>query len=210
MQKTEEAERVLSQGQEEPSGFAEAMDGDRPNEDQELVDRIRQGDHAAFEALFRVYHQDLLRFAHFYVKRLAVAEELVQDIFHNIWQRRRSWKPRGALRSYLYGAVRNHANKYLRGRKVRDRYRTRKQLEADRRIADETPERELRRKELSEAVRGAIAMLPERRRQVFKLSRQQGLTYAEIAAVLGISENTVEVHMVRALKFLRKRVSDLL
>lgn len=181
-----------------------------PESDEEWIRRIRQGDCAAFGALFRAYHQDLVRFVRRHVGRLDVAEGLVQDVFCEIWQGRAGWQPRGALRPYLYGAARNHANKHLRHRRVRDRYRRDKRRDPGRSVAEDTPERELRYKELSAALERAIADMPERRRHVYQLSRQQGLSYAEIAAVLEISTNTVEVHMVRALKFLRASVAQLL
>ena len=181
---------------------------DLPFDEDEWAERIRGDSYAAFEALFDAYYAELVESASYYVHRKEVAEELVQDVFFNIWDRRHDWHPRGALRTYLYGAVRNHCLMHLRHEKVVQRWR-REERHRPRPEADGPVDR-LEYKEFSRAVQQAIEALPERRRLVFTLSRRQGLTYAEIAALLDLSINTVENQMVRALKTLRERLAHFL
>lgn len=176
--------------------------------DQELAERIRGGSYAAFSRLFHLYYEDLVRFSEGYVKKPEVAEGLVQDVFVNIWRGRGDWNPRGTLKAYLFGAARNHSLKYLRRR--RTLYRIKDELSHWTIAGVEGPDSAFEYEEFSQAVRRAIDELPERRRQVFRLSREQGLTYAEIAAVMDISVNTVENQMVRATKSLRSRLSTFL
>lgn len=177
-------------------------------EAQEVVARIRAGDHAAFEVLFRRHYRGLCRFAAGHVGSMTQAEEIVQTIFFRIWQRHREWAPRGSLRAYLYRAARNEAIKHLQ----RDRIRQGLAVPVTDALmaARTTADGEALQQELARAATHALAELPERRRLVFLLSRDHGLTYNEIAAVLEISVKTVETHMGRALAHLRERLEEFL
>ena len=176
-----------------------------PLSDEEWARRIRDGSYAAFTQLFHTYYEDLVRFALGYVKTSEVAEGLIQDIFFNIWRSRGSWHPRGTLNAYLFGAARNNSLNYLRRRGAL--YRIKNELSRWTVHAADSPDAVLEFEEFSQALHQAVQELPARRREVFELSREQGLTYAEIAAVMGISVNTVENQMVKAMKFLRARLS---
>jgi RNA polymerase sigma-70 factor (ECF subfamily) len=169
------------------------------------VERVRTGDADAFEALFHEYHAPLCAFAYRYLGARDLAEEVVQEVFLLVWERRATWEIRTSIRSYLFTAVRNAALSYLRHeRVVRNR-------ETEVRDLFHAPARseeaETVEPETIAAVRQAVGRLPERCRQVFLLHREQGLTYAEVADVLGISPRTVEVQIGRALKSLRKALA---
>lgn len=179
----------------------------QPEREAAWVERIRQGDEDAFRALFDAYYEPLVVFARLHLPTLEIAEEAVQDVLISIWKRGSDLRLHGALRPYLYGAVRRRCIDYRRRRKKPGR----QQLDAATDYAGEDgPEELLREKELRHALQYALEAMPERRRMVFVLSRYQGLTYNEIAAVLGIKKGTVEVQIVRALKFLRERLAPLL
>lgn len=168
--------------------------------------RIRCGDQATFNRLFHLHYEPLCRFAYGYVNALEVAEDLVQDIFLDLWRRRRSWYPDRSVKAYLYGAVRNQALKHLR------RMRARRCMEDEQKRRAlpvyETPVSVLNHQEVQRATQQAINELPERRRHIFILSRQHDLTYVEIATLLDISVKTVETQVGRALKFLRNRLGS--
>ena len=180
----------------------------QPTNDEDWVEQIQKGDYVAFEALFSAYYEDLFKFVRSYLRSPQVAEELVQDIFFNIWRGRHQWSPHGSLKAYLYGAARNHAAKYKRHQHIKKRWQMQK--ERDPKPVSAGPEDALRHRELQQALQRAVAEMPERRRLIYMLSRNRNLTYAEIAAVLGISINTVKVQMGRALKFLRHRLAPFL
>lgn len=168
--------------------------------------RIQAGDELAFDRLFEVYYADLVQFARHYVGRTGDAEELVLDVFTNIWTLGPQWQPRGSLRVYLYGAVRNRCSSSLRRRRPE-----RAAPVALLRVATtQDAEEALRLNDLRRVVSRAIAAMPERRKMVFVLSRSHGLTYAEVAALLDISTKTVEKHMTLALKSLRERLAPFL
>lgn len=163
-----------------------------------LVARIRSGDRAAFEALFRASSGELARYA----RRFGDAEDArdaVQDAFLSLWQRRDALDPDRSVRALLYAAVRhrllNHA---------RDAARRRDLL-----TAMDTPDpppaldARLDADRVADLIRRRLAALPQRQREAFALSRFDGLSHAEIATVMGCSVKTVENHVGRALASLR-------
>ncbi len=172
--------------------------------DRALLDRLRAGDAAAFDAIFRGRYALLVGVAERMLRDRAVAEELVQEVLLNLWRRREALAPDEALGPYLVRATRNRALNHLR------------HLAIERRDAahaagpSEAPAAGAGRAvaaELAAAAAAAVAELPPRCREVFALSRGRGLSYAEIAEALGISVKTVEAQMGRALRALRERLA---
>lgn len=181
--------------------------GARVLSDAELARRMRLGDERALEVIFRTYYPGLVGFVRRYVKTTEIAEELVQDLFLKIWSRRGSLGAIDSVKTYLFRAARNTALNHLRRRKLEHEWVEKEQGEVSEEqgmegSGDETVEES----ELAAAVRAAVDRLPPRCREVFMLSRDGGLTYAEIAKSLGISIKTVETQMGRALKALRENL----
>jgi RNA polymerase sigma-70 factor (ECF subfamily) len=168
---------------------------------QALTRRIREGDAAAFEVVFRAYYAELCSFVAAQVGSDALAEELVQDVLLRVWQGRAQLDAKQSLRHYLYRAARNHTINHLKRRRLEDRWRD-NAATAPARASSSTDEA-VRTHELSDAIAETLATLPERCRLIFTMSREQGLSYADIAEVLDISVKTVETQMGRALKALR-------
>ncbi|MFL5579389.1 MAG: RNA polymerase sigma-70 factor [Gemmatimonadaceae bacterium] len=186
----------------EPSPARESLGAERSFErSAELRERLRAGDRAAVEELFRDHYAALVGFADGYVRSGAVAEEIVQDVFLNLWRGRDRLAGEGTLRAYLFQAVRNRALNHLR----HARHVARHAAAAPR--DDSAPalgDALLVEAELAAAVRAAVDALPERCREVFLLSRGHNLSYVEIARTLEISVKTVETQMGRALKAIRR------
>ena len=176
--------------------------------DLECARRIAQGDVRAFEVLFRRYYGALYAFARQRVRAHEVAEELAQEVFLDVWNRRSAWPPERSVRAFLFSAIRYKTVDYWRRWEVESRWKEGEVREAAGRV--EEPADRLREREIDEAVRQAISEMPERRRLAYVLTKEHGLTYAEAADVLGISPKTVEVQIGRALKFLRERLAYLL
>ena len=166
------------------------------------ADRIRAGDMDAFETLYRAYWQRLYAFAFRYVHSKEDAEEVAQDVFFRIWRGRVDWVPAGAVRNYLYLAVRNAARDRLERAAVARRWGGRVGQVAT------TPEVQssLEAAELVATVERALAELPPKRSAVCKLRLIDGLSYAQIADRLGICEKTVETQLARGLKSLRDQI----
>ena len=170
--------------------------------------RIRSGDAAAFEGVFRASHGALVAFATRYTGRRERAEEMVQDLFLDLWRARASWEVRGTLRSYLFGALRNRALN-LRRRDAIERGWTDDASHDAVHHLHVTPVRvdeRLIADEQHALVEAAFSQLPERCRLAMHLRWREGMQYAEIAEVLGITAKSVENHLARGLKALRARV----
>ena len=174
------------------------------------VRRVREDDdREAFEKIFREYYKRLHGFAYTYVEERTAAEDIVQSVFLKIWSDRGNWDPPGTVKQYLFAAVRNEALNQLRHQKIVSETQDDvilKFRELNQEKAENLAETEALRLKIEEG----ILELPHRCRQIFLLNRRSGLTYTEIADYLGISINTVNTQMGRALKSLRDTLSDYL
>ena len=177
-------------------------DGAVPTGDAELVRRIRAGDERALETVFRAHYAGMASFVQRFVRSPDVAEELVQDVFFKLWSKREQLAEIETLRTYLFRAARNTALNHLRRLKLERRWQEEQGVDDDAPTAFAADE-ETSEGEVAAAVQEAIGRLPPRCREIFLMSRDGGLTYAEIARTLEISVKTVETQMGRALKSLR-------
>lgn len=175
-----------------------------PEPDQKLFDRIRQGDVKAFETLFRAYYSILCHYATRYLKDTTEAEEIVQRLFVRLWENRKNLKIDSSVRNYLFRAVKNQCLNHLRHLQIKDEYLKAATSENDTDIDEQVEEQA----EMLRLVEKAIASMPEKRQEIFRLSRQEGLKYKEIAQCLSISVKTVETQISLALKTLRHSLKN--
>lgn len=175
--------------------------------DRSIVDRIRGGDRGAFEVLFREMHATLVAFSARYVGDDR-AEELVQELFLDLWTTRAGWTVHGSVRAYLFTAARHRALNVRRRDAVERDWAAEESLDDVRALHPRpiTPDALLEGREQQEAVVAAFALLPERCRLAMQLRWRDGLSYAEIAEVLEISVKGVENQLGRGLKALRQRL----
>lgn len=172
--------------------------------DADVARRVRLGDVAAFEALFRTYHQLLFAFVLPYVESPHVAEEVVQDLFLNLWMRRAEWCVQDSVRGYLYGAARNEALKRVARDQVAARHRERVLREHAGQVPFAPPADEVTTAgELADALQRAVSRLPARRAQVYTLRWQHDLPLRDIAQLLGMTTKAVELALARATKAVR-------
>ncbi|MCW3463103.1 RNA polymerase sigma-70 factor [Chitinophaga nivalis] len=158
-----------------------------------------------FEVLFKENHAHCLAFATHYTGDPHVAEEIVQQVFLRIWEKRDSITITGPVKAYLFSAIRNTAISQWRKDTVRSEKET--GYGAVRETATQATDQV---KELETLYQRALERLPERCREVFILSRQHQLKYAEIASAMNISVKTVENQMGKALKILHEELKEYL
>lgn len=169
-------------------------------DDRELFARLGAGDVAAFETLFVRYFATLVSFAQSYVRSQDVAEDVVQDVFCRLWDRRESLQLKSGIAQYLYGAVRHGTLDAIKHDRVAARWEERELLDLERRTAANEGVARVEADELASVVSHVISALPPRCREVFQLSRYKHLTQRDIADTLGITVNTVNVQLGRALR----------
>lgn len=163
--------------------------------------KIQKGDIASFEDLFHQYYSSLCGYAESLVGMKEVAEEVVQDVFFNIWKNRETLRIRQSLQSYLYRAAFNNSMMYLR--KMRREHFMEDLSRPEPSVDAPDPSQLIQLDEVSSLITQTLEGLPDRTREIFRLNRQEGLKYREIAIKLSISEKTVEANMGKALKALR-------
>ena len=173
--------------------------------ERELQQRIRAGDESAFDTVFRSHYPHLVRLAESVLRERALAEEVAQEVMLELWRRRESLHIEQTFRAYLLRSTRNRALNQVRHQRVVAREAAVAAIEP---LSAPSVEDEMLGTELEQAVRAAIAGLPDKCREVFQLSRDHGLKYAEIASTLEISLKTVEKRMGQALSELRQKLEQ--
>ncbi len=164
-------------------------------------------DERAFEELFRSHYESLCRSANLLLNDADEAEEMVQNVFVTLWEKRSRLEITTSVKSYLYRSIRNASLNRIKHEKVKREYTTEQELLS----APAAPaSHQLLQKELQVQISLVIASLPEQCRLIFKMSRFEEMKYAEIADELGISVKTVENQMGKALKILRTKLKDYL
>jgi RNA polymerase sigma-70 factor, ECF subfamily len=168
--------------------------------DEKLFQRIKNDDAKALKILFERYFTALCRFADKFVRNAHVAEEVVSDVFLNIWLKRNKIEVKISLKTYLYTAVRNQSLNYLKKCKIHL-----VEIETaikENKISDLNADRLINDKEFKNDIEALLQQLPEKRQIIFRMNRIDGLSYKEIAEILSISIHTVQNQMVSAVKFL--------
>jgi RNA polymerase sigma-70 factor (family 1) len=174
----------------------------KKHSDQQLLDLIGQDDRRAFTELYNRYWDKTFAVALHRLDDEHEAEEVVQEVFLSIWQRRATLKLTHTVATYLSVAVKHKVINHLA--KQHRRQLRHNELTITSPITSDSTADWLHEKELRALLEKTISQLPEKCRIVFLLSRDENKTYAEIAAQLNISQKTVEAHMSKALSTLRQ------
>jgi RNA polymerase sigma-70 factor (family 1) len=179
-----------------------------------LWHKIKLGDEKAFESLFNELYPYLLNFAQQLLNKLPDAEEIVNDVFIKLWQNKESIIIQESIKSYLYQMVHNLAMNKM------DHFKTKKfspnkqiSLEDWKQIyntylVDDSLILQIEAAETEQLIAKAVENLPEKCKEIFKLSRYENLSYEEIAIKLNLSQSTVRVNIFRALEFISKNISE--
>jgi RNA polymerase sigma-70 factor (ECF subfamily) len=178
----------------------------KKNQDFELMLALNGGDQKALVEIYNRYWSRLLSIAANTLKDQAEAEECLQDVFIDIWNRRESLKLKYSLYAYMLTSVK-HA--VLKQRARRHKLRMQEQgLAHEFPIFTQPADADLLEREMLDAIQSTIDNLPEKCREVYRLSREEGKNNEEISRALNISIKTVEGHMTRALKDIRLQLTS--
>ena len=172
--------------------------------DQELAELLTDADRNAFSQIFKRYNRIL--FIHVYKKleQQEVAEDIVQEVFSVLWEKRENINVSTNLSGYLYKAVKNKALDFIARKKNESRYVDSLRNFAGSNVA--LTDHLVREKQMREIIEREITKLPPKMRLIFEMSRNLHLSHKEIAAELSLSEQTVTDQIKKALKMLRARM----
>ena len=170
--------------------------------DGDLLQRMADNDQEAFNFLYRKHWESLFVTTVRVIGSKEDAEDIIQEVFASLWNRRKALILTGPLAGYLHASVKYKAINYIEKNITRRHY-----LEVLSKVADTgapvTPEVLLQVKEVQQLIQTVIGNMPPKMREVYQLSRQEHLTHREIAVRLAISEETVKKHIQHALQLLR-------
>ena len=172
------------------------------NIDIKTLEAFQDGNHKAFETVFIAYYNKTKAFIDGYIKSEPDAEELTEDLFVNLWINRHSIDTSKSFNSYLHTIARNAAINFLKHKYVSDAYLNNLDTEYS-----STSEEDLIAKELEMLIDKLVGGMPEQRRMIYTLSRNEGLSNAEIAERLNTTKRNVESQLSLALKEIRKAIS---
>lgn len=163
-------------------------------------------DRALYDYFFNKYYPKLIWFALLFVKQHCAAEEVVSDVMLNIFKKRKKLAETDNIEGYIFISVKNQSLKYLR-KSNRQVYTDYTESENDLYMTTSvSPEYEYLENEFHQVVKSTIDALPPKRKLVFKLIKEDGLKYNDVAKLLDLSVKTIETHMGLALKSLKKNV----
>jgi len=175
--------------------------------DSELVRQIQSGDAAAFDELMRRYKRPVVNFIFRMLGNAEDADDVAQDVFVRVYQNLDTWRPETKFSTWLFALARNAAIDRIRWR---SRHRTESIESAPEMAASPGTAEDVNAREIGDQVAAAIAKLPEDQKTAIVLSEYQGMSYAEIAAVMRCSEKSVESRLYRARQTLRIALQHLL
>jgi RNA polymerase sigma-70 factor (ECF subfamily) len=172
-----------------------------------LRNRLGTGDEAAFERIFRRLSEPVFRFVCGMVQDEALAHDITQDTFAKLWSIRDRMDAVDSLRAYVFQMARNRVYNHQRDQQVRrDNEEDLRDAHPD--ASPPSPDKTLDADMLRSLLEQWIGELPDRQREALTLRRQEDLSHDEIADVMDVSPNTVNNHIVRAMKYLRGRLRD--
>lgn len=174
-----------------------------------VIQMVKAQDEQAFEQLFKTYFKSLHAYALTILNSEAVAEEMVQQVFYKLWERKEQLDVHTSVKAYLYRSVHNESLNYLKHHSIKSKHQT-YAMQQQQNSHEHSAGEKLAGRELEQQIRQALNDLPEQCRTIFQLSRYEELKYREIADQLGLSIKTVEAQMGKALRLLRLRLADFL
>jgi RNA polymerase sigma-70 factor (ECF subfamily) len=173
-----------------------------------IIASLKKGDETAFERVFKTHFNSLYNYAYTILKNESTAEEIVQQVFFKIWEKRESLPDETMLKAYLYRAVHNESLNTIKHQKVRAGYQMHAVSSTEQTLDNASGK--VHMAELQQELHKAMNELPEQCRTIFQMSRFEEMKYKEIADELNISPKTVENQMGKALKILREKLAHFL
>jgi RNA polymerase sigma-70 factor (family 1) len=174
--------------------------------DEELMQEIKADNMFAFDVLYKKYSKKLYKFGYSILKSKEETENLIQDVYLNLWENRHKVEKDSSVKSYVFTITYNSAISVIRKKAKESQFVD--YLKSLQQINIEPVNVELEYNELTKKLDEIVKALPQRQKEVYLMHKVDGLKYSEIAERLHISVNTIENHMSRALKTIRKKLGN--
>ncbi|TKG95578.1 RNA polymerase sigma-70 factor [Puteibacter caeruleilacunae] len=171
-----------------------------------LLEGVRRGDTRAFDKLYNIYSSKLYAFSLKILKSSGLAEEVVQDVFFKVWDKRNQIRTDLSFQSYLFTIAYNLIRDYYKEKHRKEQHMQQVAIEVC--DSEMATGKRLNYQQIMSAIELLIKELPEKRKEIFLLSKKHGFTNAEIASELAISEQTVKNQLVSALKYIRAKINE--
>lgn len=186
------------------------MNSNQRTEDEYLIlEQLSKGNSEAFRKLYLFYYDRLFRFALTFLHSEPASEDVISDVFFNLWRDRYTLPFIPNFQAYLYQAVRNGCLNVLKSGYVSKRDEL-PDTELQVTVSSDSPLEELAYKELTEAIAKAVVSLPERCRLIFLMAKEDGMNHKEIAEALNVKLCTVERQLLLAKSKIRKFIEPFL
>jgi RNA polymerase sigma-70 factor (ECF subfamily) len=174
-------------------------------DEKELLMQVAAGDRKAFTDLYSVYVSNVYQFVFLFTRSKDNAEEIIQDVFVSIWEKKEKLAEVTSFKSYLFKAAKNKLIDEVRHLQIR--HRVLAEIKRNKAESYDATNNEVDYKEYYKAVQEAIQKLPPKRKMIFQLSTEQGLSHDEIAEQLRVSKSFVKNQLYKALDFVRQYLS---
>jgi RNA polymerase sigma-70 factor (ECF subfamily) len=170
-------------------------------QEKDVLEKLAQGNESAFKIIYDAYWYSIYKTARRYTKSVELAEDIVQEIFTTLWSNRVKFTAVLHLEYYLITMTKNLT--YRTMRKISFEAAVKNTLTAEKLSMENDTEDQMLDQQYAQLVQQAIGLLPTQQKQVFRLSKLEGLSHKDIAAQMNISHLTVKAHMAKALRFIR-------
>lgn len=174
--------------------------------DSDLAGKIKSGEKNAYQVLFERYAPRIYQFSFTYLKNQADAEELVQDVFLKIWEKRENIDQSKNLKAFIFKVAVNTIYDFIRHKNIENAFNDFVKLNSE--TGSNNTWHSVIYDDLFENLQKLVLQLPIQQQRIFKMSREEGLDNDEIAQKLNLSKRTVENHLYRALTFLKAHFKD--
>ena len=179
------------------------------NQDKNLFLALKQGEIFSFRQIYSLHWSVLYKYAYNIIRNKDVCEEIVQETFFSLWNKREELQITHSLQAYLFTAVKYQTLNFIRAEKVRSAY-AESFTAFESRLVDNSNEENIHLADLKKHVEIEISKLPEKCQQIYRLSRNENQSIKNISSLLNLSHKTVENQLSKALKHLRSSLGNFL
>lgn len=176
--------------------------------DKQIIEGLKAGERLAVDLLYQQYYKSLCSYGYKLLQDISSAEEIVQELIFTMWEKKVEIQSPSLLKSYMFRSVHNNAVRMIKVRRRFDDIDGEDMHEVA--VSDsEKIDSIIEQEEMKQAIGSALAKLPDQTRTIFKLCKVEDLSHKEAAEIENLSTKSIEYHLSKAIKFLRKELKGI-